>query len=90
MPAAGQPADLAGSGGRPSSPSTMTSGPAITVGPPRCGSPGDTNEIPAKPVSVEPMASVITASGSALAQASLTAGENSAALEDTATSEEAS
>jgi len=61
-----------------------------TVGPPRCGSPALTKLIPAKPVSVEPIASVITVSGSALAQASLTAGENSAALEETATSEEAS
>ena len=46
--------------------------------------------MPAKPVSVEPMASVMNTLGSAAAQASLTTGENSAALDDSDTSEDAS
>ena len=68
----------------------MTSGPALTVGPPRCSASAVTKPMPAKPVSVEPIASLMTTFGSALAQASLTAGENSAALEERAISEEAS
>ena len=62
----------------------------LTVGPPRCSAPALTRPMPAKPVSVEPMASVMNTLGSAAVQASLTTGENSAALEDSDTSEDAS
>ena len=48
------------------------------------------NAMPANPVSVEPIASLMYALGSALAQASLTAGENSAAVELSEISEEVS
>jgi len=68
----------------------MVSGPGVTVGPPRCSAPAVTKVSPAKPVSEEPIASVIMTLGSALAQASLTTGENSAALDEIAISEEAS
>ena len=68
----------------------MTSGPGATVGPPRCGAPAVTAAMPAKPVSVEPIASVMTTFGSAAAIASLTAGENSAPLEEMANIDEAS
>ena len=68
----------------------MTSGPAVTVGPPRCSSSAPTNAMPAKPVSVEPIASLMNTLGSALVHACLTAGENSAAVELSDTSEEVS
>ena len=68
----------------------MTSGPGVTVGPPRCCAPAVTRPMPAKPVSVEPIASVMTIPGSAAAKASLTTGENSAPLEEMANSDEAS
>ena len=68
----------------------MVSGPGVTVGPPRDGAPALTKPRPVKPVSVEPIASVIRTLGSAPVQASLTAGENRAALEEMATSEDAS
>ena len=46
--------------------------------------------MPVKPVSVEPIASVRNTLGSALATASLTAGENRAAVELRLTSEDVS
>ena len=46
--------------------------------------------MPAKPVSVEPIASLMNTLGSALTHASLTAGENSAAVELKETSEDVS
>ncbi len=64
----------------PASSMTMTSGPAVTVGPPRCSPPALCSAMPVKPVSVEPTASVRNTLGSARATASLTAGENSAAV----------
>ena len=66
------------------------SGPGVTVGPPRCSAPADTKVSPAKPVSEEPMASVMRTLGRAAAQSSLTTGEKRAALEEMATSDEAS
>ncbi len=68
----------------------MVSGPGVTVGPPRCAAPALNRLRPVKPVSVEPMDSVMTTCGSAAAQASLTAGENSAALDDSDSRDEAS
>ena len=68
----------------------MTSGPAVTVGPPRCSSSALTNAMPAKPVSVEPIASLMNTVGSAFMHASLTAGEKSAAVELKETREDVS
>jgi len=68
----------------------MTSGPGVTVGPPRCPAPGVTALMPANPVSVEPIASLMKTFGSAAAKASLTTGENSAPLEEMASIDEAS
>ncbi len=68
----------------------MVSGAGVTVGPPRCSAPAATKPKPAKPVSEEPIASVMTTLGSNVVQSSLTTGENSAALEEMATSDEAS
>ncbi len=68
----------------------MVSGPGVTVGPPRYSAPAVTKVSPPKPVSEDPIASVMTTPRSAWAQASLTTGENSAALDEMATSDEAS
>ena len=91
MPAPGDPADLPGSDPAARRRRARScSGPGVTVGPPRCCAPALTKLRPVNPVSDEPIASVITTFGSAAVQASLTAGENSAALEEMATSDEAS
>jgi hypothetical protein len=63
---------------------------AFTVVPPRRSSSALTNAMPANPVSVEPIASLMKTFGSAAVHASLTAGENSAAVELSETSEDVS
>ena len=68
----------------------MTSGPGVTVGPPRCLAPAVTRPIPVKPVSVEPIASLRKTPGSAAAKASLTGAENNAPLEEMDSIDEAS
>ncbi len=65
-------------------------GPGVTLGPPLVFAPALTKLIPVNPVSDEPIASVITTFGNAARHASRTAGENSAALEESASSDEAS
>ncbi len=65
-------------------------GPGVTRGPPLVFAPALTKLMPVKPVSDEPIASVITTFGSAARQASRTVGENSAALEESARTDEAS
>ena len=69
----------------------MTSGPGVTRrAAARCSASFVIKPMPVKPVSDEPIASVITTFGSASRYASLTACENSAALVEMANSEEAS
>ncbi|CFD64060.1 Uncharacterised protein [Mycobacterium tuberculosis] len=64
----------------PSSSSTTVRWSIRTRGPPPCGCPAATTLVPPKPVSDEPIESVITRFGSSSRSFSLMLGENSAAV----------